>query len=421
MSVIVNALNWFVGLGPAVLVATVLLILGTAFGAGFKKSLRGGITTGIGLTGLFLIVDLIVGAITPVTISMAERLNIQLSLIDVGWADAGVAWGWPGVAAVMIGIIVVNLIMVFFKLTKTLWTDVWSFWHGQVTAAFVWVATGSLVLGVAAGILYLVIGSLFSDITAKRYQEFNDMPGIGVPCGPTVIISMFAIPMANLLSKIPLIKDINASPEAIRKRFGVFGEMSVMGAIIGAILGLIAGYNLGGILVLAMQIAAVMVLLPRMVSIISEGLIPITMQVSEFVREKFANRELYVGVDCAVLLGHPAVMASALILYPLTLLLAAVLPGNGILPIASLAVIPFLCGAVVPFTKGNVVHTVIIVLVWLVPIMYFATNMSPIHTATYSQLGLLTEQIEGGARIASFDMGGDAVSWVINQVFGLFR
>ncbi len=421
MDYIIGALNWLVGLGPSVLIAIVLTVIGTIFGAGFSKSLRGGIIAGVGLAGLFLVVDLIFAALLPAVSAMASRFDLQLRLVDVGWADAGIAWGWPGVAGVMLAIIGVNILMVVLKLTKTLWTDVWSFWHGQVCGAFVWTLTGSVTLGIVAAVIYLVIGSLFSDITAKRYQEFNDMPGIGVPCGPTVLASVFAIPMSALLNKIPVINKLNASPESIKEKFGIFGEVSVMGAIIGLLLGLIAGYNIAGMLVLAMQVAAIMLILPRMVSIIAEGLIPVTMKVAEFIREKFKNRELHVGVDCAVLLGHPSVMASALILFPLTILLAAILPGNGILPIASLALIPFLCGAVVPFTRGNVIHTVIIVLLLLIPYMYAATNLSPIHTQTYANMGMFTEEIAGGGQLTSLDMGGDPISWLINKGFSLFR
>ncbi len=99
MNVITGAVGWFLGLGPTVMVPIILIILGLVFRVGWQKAVRGGITTGIGLAGLFLIVDLIVAALQPAVEALATRLNIQLALIDVNWADAGIAWGWPGVAA----------------------------------------------------------------------------------------------------------------------------------------------------------------------------------------------------------------------------------------------------------------------------------------------------------------------------------
>jgi len=420
MAFIQTAVAWFLGLGSTVIVPIVLILLGLIFRVGWQKAVRGGVTVGVGLAGLFLIVDLIIAALQPAVAALATRMGLQLALVDVNWADAGIAWGWPGVAALVLTIIVVNLIMVFLRLTKTLWTDVWSYWHGSALAGFVWALTGSVVWGVVGGVVYLAIGSVLSDITAKEYQDFNEMPGIGVPCGPTVQASIAAIPIVWLIDKIPGLKDWDASPEGIRKRFGLIGEPAILGLVLGMIIGLAAGYNVQGILGLGMQVATMMLVLPRMVSIISEGLVPITMSIIEFMRERFPDREINVAVDCAVLLGHPAVMASSVILFPLSILLAAVLPGVQMLPIASLAVIPFMAGAVVPYTKGNVIKTVIVLLIFLIPVMYFATLTADVHTAAFAKMGQFTAEIDAGLQLASWDMGGDPLGFIILNVFKLF-
>lgn len=420
MGFIQTAVGWFLGLGSTVIVPIVLILLGLIFRVGWQKAIRGGVTVGVGLAGLFLVVDLIIGALQPAVGALATRMGLELSLVDVNWADAGIAWGWPGVAALVLTIILVNLIMVFLRITKTLWTDVWSYWHGSALAGFVWALTGSVTWGVVGGVVYLALGSLMSDLTAKKYQDFNDMPGIGVPCGTTVQASIFAIPVVWLLDRIPGIKDWDASPEGIRKRFGLVGEPAILGLILGIIIGIAAGYNVQGLLGLGMQVATMMLVLPRMVSIISEGLVPITMGIIEFMRERFPDREIHVAVDCAVLLGHPAVMASAVILFPVSVLLAALLPGVQMLPIASLAVIPFWAGAVVPYTKGNVIKTVIVLVLFSIPFMYFATLTADIHTATYAKMGQFTAEIESGLQLASWDMGGDPLGFIILNVFKLF-
>jgi PTS system galactitol-specific IIC component len=420
MAFIQNAVGWFLGLGSTVIVPIVLILLGLIFRVGWQKAIRGGVTVGVGLAGLFLVVDLIIAALQPAVGALATRMGLELALVDVNWADAGIAWGWPGVAALVLTIIIVNLIMVFLRITKTLWTDVWSYWHGSALAGFVWALTDSVVWGVVGGVVYLAIGSLLSDITAKEYQEFNDMPGIGVPCGPTVQASIAAMPLVWLMDRIPGLKDWDASPEGIRKRFGLIGEPAILGLVLGIIIGIAAGYNVQGILGLGMQVATMMLVLPRMVSIISEGLVPITMSIIEFMRERFPDREIHVAVDCAVLLGHPAVMASSVILFPLSILLAAVLPGVQMLPIASLAVIPFMAGAVVPYTKGNVIKTVIALLVFLIPYMYFATLTADVHTEAFAKMGQFTAEIESGLQLASWDMGGDPLGFIILNIFKLF-
>ena len=420
MDILQTAVGWFLGLGSTVIVPIVLILLGLIFRVGWQKAVRGGVTVGVGLAGLFLVVDLIVAALQPAVGALASRLGLDLALVDVNWADAGIAWGWPGVAALVFAIIIVNLIMVFLRLTKTLWTDVWSYWHGSALAGFVWALTGSVTWGVVGGVSYLVLGSLMSDLTAKKYQEFNDMPGIGVPCGTTVQASLFAIPVVWVLDRIPGIKDWDASPEGIRKRFGLIGEPAILGLVLGVIIGLAAGYSVQEMLVLGMQVATMMLVLPRMVSIISEGLVPITMSIVQFMRERFQDREIHVAVDCAVLLGHPAVMASSVIIFPVSVLLAAALPGVKMLPIASLAVVPFWAGAIVPYTKGNVIKTVIVLALFSIPFMYFSTLTADIHTATFGKMGMYSNEIEQGLQLASWDMGGDPIGYVILNIFKLF-
>ncbi|GJQ34864.1 MAG: PTS galactitol transporter subunit IIC [Anaerolineales bacterium] len=421
MEILQNAVAWFLGLGSTVIVPIVLIILGLIFRVGFAKAVRGGVTTGVGLAGLFLVVNLIISALQPAVQALATNMGIEKSYVDVNWADAGIAWGWPGVAGLVVSILVINVLMVVLKLTKTLWTDVWSYWHGSALAGFVWALTGgNVVLGIAAGVLYLVLGSLMSDLTAKKYQEFNDMPGIGVPCGTTVQASLFAMPVVWVLDRIPGLKDWDASPEGIKKRFGLIGEPAILGLILGFIIGIAAGYNVQQWLGLGMQVATMMVVLPRMVSIIAEGIVPITMSIVQYMRERFKDREIFVAVDCAVLLGHPAVMASSVILFPLCVLLAAVLPGVQMLPIASLAVIPFWAGAVVPYTKGNVIKTVIVILLYSIPFMYFSTLTVDSHTAAFEMMGQYGEQISQGLKLASWDMGGDILGFFIQRLFGLF-
>ena len=421
MEILQTAVGWFLGLGSTVIVPIVLIILGLIFRVGFAKAVRGGVTTGVGLAGLFLVVNLIISALQPAVQALATNMGIEKSFVDVNWADAGIAWGWPGVAGLVVSILVVNVLMVVLKLTKTLWTDVWSYWHGSALAGFVWALTGgNVVLGIAAGVLYLVLGSLMSDMTAKKYQEFNDMPGIGVPCGTTVQASLFAMPVVWVLDRIPGIKDWDASPDGIKKRFGLIGEPAILGLVLGFIIGIAAGYSVQAWLGLGMQVATMMVVLPRMVSIIAEGIVPITMSIVQYMRERFKDREIYVAVDCAVLLGHPAVMASSVILFPLCVLLAAVLPGVQMLPIASLAVIPFWAGAVVPYTKGNVIKTVIVLLLYAIPFMYFSTLTVDSHTEAFNMMGQYGDQISQGLKLASWDMGGDILGFFIQKLFGLF-
>jgi len=400
------------GLGSTVLVAVVMCILGLVFRAGVSKSIRGGLYTGIGLAGLSIIVNQGTTQLTPAITAMSERFNTSTTVADVGWGSAGIAFAWPGLAFTLIGILVTGIV-------KTMWTDIWSIWHGQVVGGFIWAATQNVTLGIVGALIFLVLNSFVADYTAKEYQEFNGLPGIAVPCTVT-FLALFAKPVNALFDHIPGFNKVNASPENIRKKMGIVGELGVMGALIGAIIGILGlGFsNYSAWLNLGIQMGVLMVFLPKTVSVLCEGAIPIANSVTEFIQDRFdGKKEVYVAVDCAALLGHPSVMAAAVILYPLAVVLAIFLPGNAIIPIASLAVIPYWCGAIAPYFKGNVFRMVVFMLIWMIPVMLIASNMAQLHTLTMSSLKLA----DAAAGLnSSFDMGGDPMGFILVKIFSLF-
>jgi len=417
----VEAVSNVIGsLGGPVLVAFVMCILGLVFRAGVSKSIRGGLYTGIGLAALFVIVNAATDNLTPVILAFSERFGTGGSggaVTDLGWGSAGIAFAWPGLAFTIIAVLGVNLILVLTGVVKTMWTDIWSLWHGQVVGGFVWALTGgNITLGVVAATIFLTINSFVGDWTAKTYQKFNGLPGISVPCIVT-ILALPAKPVNWLFEKIPGFNKINASPEAIRKKVGIAGELGVMGVIIGVILAVLGGENYAGALNLGIQIGVLMVFLPKTVSTLCEGVIPIANAVTEFIQDRYeGKKELYVAVDCAALLGHPSVMAAAVLLYPLSVLLAVFLPINAMIPIASLAIIPYWCGAIAPYFKGNVIRMVIFVLIWSIPVLLLATFNAPLHTETMGLLGLADPDILN----SSYDMGGDPLGFLLIKIFGLF-
>ena len=82
MDFIQNGVTWFLGLGSTVIVPIVLILLGLIFRVGWQKALRGGVTVGVGLAGLFLVVDLIIAALQPAVAALATRMGLELVLGD---------------------------------------------------------------------------------------------------------------------------------------------------------------------------------------------------------------------------------------------------------------------------------------------------------------------------------------------------
>ncbi|WP_444642795.1 PTS transporter subunit IIC [Caproiciproducens sp. R1] len=420
MEMVKQAFDWFFGLGGTVFVPIIMFALCMIFGGGLSKSLRSALYFGIGLTGLNVIIDLSISAMTPVTTALSNRLGVNFRVIDIGYGNVSVAWGWPGVVWVILGIIALNMLCVIFKLTKTLWVDMWNIWHGEFVAALMWALTGNIFIGVASGLLLLVINMFLADHHAKKIQEFNGLEGVSVVATSGTFTASFAEYVMKIIERIPGLRDVNASPEQIKKKFGIFGEMSVIGAIMGVLMGIIAGFNVTQVLQLAIQLAAVLVILPKMLSLIAEGIIPISNALSKFMKEKFPGRELWIAVDPAILLGDPSVMSTVIIMYPISMLLAAFLPGCNFLPVASLAALPYWVGGMVPYTKGNVVHTVIVATLWIIPATLIASSMAGIMTGACQLTGVFTDKIAAGAVFTNWDEGGNILLWILVQIRHLF-
>ena len=139
------------------------------------------------------------------------------------------------------------------------------------------------------------------------------------------------------------------------------GEPMMIGTLLGILLGVLAGYDVRGILQIGVNLGAVMFILPRMVRILMEGLMPISEAVKDWLNKHVKNSgELYIGLDIAVAIGNPAVISTGLILTPIAVVLAFFLPGNGTMPLADLANLAVFASMIVLATKGDVFRSLLI-------------------------------------------------------------
>ena len=411
MDKVLAVVQYILNMGPTVILPITILILGLIFKIKFSKALKSGLTIGIGFVGINLVVNLLTTTLGPAAQAMVERFGLSLTIIDVGWPmTASATWASP-VAPLLIPIcLIVNLILIYFNKTKTLNIDLWNYWHFIVAGATGYIVTGSYVWAIICAIIMECLVLYTADKTAPYVQEFYGLEGICLPTGSTTSFAPLGYLVGKLVEKIPGVNKLNADPESIQKRFGIFGEPMMMGIILGLILGTLAGYEVSEIFNVGMSMGAVMFLMPRMVKILMEGLVPISEAVRDFLQEKYEGRDLYIGLDAALATGHPSVLSTALILVPITLLLAVILPGNKVLPFGDLATIPFYVAFIVCFRKGNIVQSVITGTIVLAISLLMATNYAPVHTELLQQANMMPK---GAAIVSSIDTGGNLFKWGI--------
>lgn len=376
-------------LGATVLLPIVIFIIAVVLGAKVGRAFRAAVTIGVAFIGINLVLGLMLTSIGDVAKAIVTNTGIQRDIVDVGWPSAAaIAFGSSvGLWVIPIGI-AVNVALLLLRLTRTLNVDVWNFWHFAFVGSLATAATNSLAYGLIVAALVAALALLFADWSARAVQQFYGIPGVSVPHLASAQILPIAIVLNWVMDRIPGINKINISTETIEKRFGVFGEPVVLGLIIGLVLGLIAYYNAGDfgtvlskVLSTGMTLAAVMLLLPRMVKVLMEGLLPVSDAAQEFVRKRTGDRELLVGLDSAILIGHPAAISSSLILVPIAIILSVILPGNRVILFADLAVIPFIVAMTAPLLKGNVFRMVVVGTITLALGFYVANALAPLFTS----------------------------------------
>lgn len=395
-------MQWFLDLGAPVMLPIIFLIIGLVLRVKFGKAFKAALTIGIGFIGLNLIIDLLTDNLGPAAEAMVDNYGLSLHSLDVGWpAASAIAYGtFLGSMAIIVGILV-NVGLLLFGLSKTLNVDIWNFWHIAFSGSLVYAATGNFALGIFTMVTHSMLIYYLGDVSAGYVQKYYQLPNMSFPHGQSVVGFVIALPLNWVFDRIPGLNRISIDPETIQKRFGVFGDTTALGFLIGVIIGLLAGYNVSDLLNLGVITAAVMLLLPRMVSLLMEGLTPISEAATNWVKNKFPGKDINIGMDSALAIGHPAVLASSLLLVPITIFLAVILPGNTTLPLGDLATIPFLICLMAAVFRGDILRTVIGGTIFIGTALYIASWAAPMITDS--------------AIAANFDLGGNTSITVLSD------
>ena len=421
--------KYIIGLGAAVMMPVIFTVLGLCIGIRFGDALKSGLKVGVGFVGLSIVTALLTSALGPALNKVVEIYDLQLKVFDMGWpAAASVAYNTAVGAFVIPVCLGVNLLMLFTKTTRTVNIDLWNYWHFAFIGAVVYFASDSLVWGFFAAIVCYVITLVIADMTARKFQNFYEgMDGISIPQPFCAGFVPFAIGVNGHFDKIPGANKVDVDAEGLKKKFGVLGEPLMLGVIVGVGIGCLTCEswkeivdNIPYILGLGIKMGAVMELIPRVTVLFIEGLKPISEATRSLISRRFKGADgLNIGMSPALVIGHPATLVASILLIPVTLLFAVVLPGNQFLPLASLAGMFYLFPLMLPYTKGNVVKTFVAGLVAIVVGLYMVTNMAPAFTIAaadvFSATGDAAVAIPAGFDGGSLDFASSPLSWIIYQ------
>ncbi|HEY8417685.1 MAG TPA: PTS transporter subunit IIC [Limnochordales bacterium] len=397
MQVLDAIVNWVLNVaGVTVMFPFMVFMIGLVFRARPAQLFRSALMIASGITGLLMVLSLLIGSLAPATQAMADRFHLQLTISDVGWPTlAAISFGTTYAFTLFVVIFALNVVLILLNWVRTLDIDLWNYWSFAFVFSMTWVVTRSFPLALLAAMVYAVFCFKLADWTAPVVADYFKMPGITTPHGDSVVWSPIGMALDALWDRIPGIRDIRWEAGALHQRLGVLGEPAVVGFLIGLLVGAfgylrlpLTGEAVAETLKLGIAAAAYLVLMPRMISLLMDGLLPIAEAARTFVMSRFPGRAVYIGVDAAVLVGDTAIVATALLMTPITLLIAALLPGNRVLPFADLSVLVFLLIWAVAPSRGNVFRSLLNAILVVVPVMLLmATDLAPQVTAVAREVG----------------------------------
>lgn len=394
MDTLINIVQTITGMGASAILPIIITILGLVFRMKLGDAIKSGLMVGVGFIGLSLIVQLLESSLAP-AISYYSEIGSGFTILDIGWpAVGGASWSVPFAGlAIPLGLLI-NIFLVRIKVTKTLNVDIWNYMHFLVPGALAYFLFNSFWIGLGVTLLLSVLALFVGDIIASRWQDQFGLEG--TTCS-TIIHTGWTYPVAWLLNKlfdfIPGFNKLDFSFEEANKRLGIFGEPIVIGVIVGALLGILTKQDITTIVPMGMGVAGVMVLMPRVVGVLMDGLTPIGTAAKNFMTKQMGdNTELNIGMDVALGLGDPMTITVTVISIPLIMIAALILPNIQMFPIGLLMSVAYISVMTVMASKGNFLRSIISTVVFGVIVMYVRGYVAPGATEMLQGAGI---QLEG--------------------------
>lgn len=390
MDAMLEFFQGFIGLGAAVMLPVVIAILGIFFRMKVGAAVKSGLFVGIGFQGLVLAVNLLIVTIKPV-MDYYEALGSGYDVLEIGFAAlGGAAWTVPFAVFAIPAIALVNLLLIRLKITKVLNVDIWNFMHFLVPGALAYALFDSALVGFLVTLTLSVITLFFAQWLAPKWGEFFGLEG--TTC-TTLAFAAWVFPITfvlnRIIDKIPGLRDIDVDLSTIESRLGVFGDPAFIGLIVGAFLGILTGQDIGTICQICMGIAAVMVIIPRMVGIMMEGLSPLGTAANAYMKKMIGeDADIYIGMDIALGLGDPACITCTAIMIPTTILLAFLVPDMRFFPLGILAEVCYLAPMCVLTSNGNVFRTLVSMTLVMYMTLFFANMFAGEATQMMSVTGV---------------------------------
>ncbi|WP_210547074.1 PTS transporter subunit IIC [Rhodoferax sp. PAMC 29310] len=414
-----HLLTVFFSFKAYVMLPIIIFLIALAARVPLQRALFSTVALAAGFAGVFIAFDFFVANISPAVRQLSLARGLSFPVLDVGWPPlAAITWASPLAAISIPLVLLTNLVLLAVGWTRTIYIDIWNYWHFAFMGVLVMSTSGSLWLGLSATLVLAIYCFKMTEWTAPDVERETGLKGISASPISVNGLVPYVAGVDWLLDRIPGIKAINYNPAQKKQAVSdaedqltaldMLSEPMVIGVLMGLALALAADYGLKESLELSVHIAAVMYLLPKSAGLIGEAMMPITTALREQVERHFPSRKnLVVAMDTGFLMHHKSVVVTGLLLMALAIGIALVLPGNRVLPLGDLPNVISVMSLSVLMMRGNVFRAVLAGIPVIITFLWVASSMAPAYTELAHRapafnvegLGLITAFTDGGHQL----------------------
>jgi galactitol PTS system EIIC component len=419
MPALSSAIAFIFSFQAYVMLPAIILVLGLAIRMKPGQAALSALRLGVGFAGIFIAFGYFVSRISPAVASMQQARGLDFPVLDVGWPPlAAITWASPIAPLTIVLVLLLNFAMLSLNMTRTINIDIWNYWHYALVGALIQSVSGSLLLGLCATLFIAFYSLLIADWTAPRVRSECGLTGISITTLSVNGLFPYAVAANRLFDLVPGLRRVSFGPKKGAARLSLLMDPLVIGACIGVLFGVLAAYDIKRILDLAINIAAVMFILPHCGGLIGKAMEPVSLQLKSLIQRRFPKKTLlYVGMDSGLLMQNGAVIVTGLLMMPISLAIAFVLPGNKVLPLGDLANLISVLSVIVLVTRSNVFRAIIIGIPVVVAYLLISTHFAPLYTRLSAQAGAVSAESHAGLITAFTDGGNPVRLWF----FYLFR
>ena len=413
--------SFFTAFGASVVVPVMIFIIALFLKVKPKTAMMSAFYAGVGLTGFGWIISQFTPVVTTIIKQMVDNTGIDLPVVDIGWQAGSLATfgSSVGLTFFVFGLLF-ELIIFALGITKIFMpSNLWNNFGFMLWGTLAYFVTQNFWLSLGLSFFMLLYALLLAEVQADRWSDYYGVKNATVSSLHNieqVIPALILDPLWNLLG----FNKVKMTPAAFKDKLGVFGEPTTLGALLGLIIGIIGNLNnlgdlkaWGQILQFAIQLSAVMTIFPLVTGVFAKAFTPLAEEIDKNRQTKAAEqgevadelndkKRWFLGVDDGVGYGEPATIISGVILIPIMVVIAFLLPGNKTLPIVDLIALPFMVESIVALTRGNILKVIANGIVWFTLGLYASSWLGTIYTGAVSHYGAVIPA--GVVLITSFNL-----------------